>query len=366
MRLEYEANLLQRVDSRWFPRVLHAGREQNCFWLISQYVPGCSIKQRLTGKGLAIADTLAIGRAIFAALRDLHEQKILHRSVRPANIITNSDGPITAATLIDFGPIQTLDYDGPLRNRALEVARYASPEQAGSIEHDLTPASDLYSAGIVLFHCLTGAPPFNGDTVGTILFEQMTAPVPAISAPGQPIPRAIEALIQRLLKKDPRDRYQSTEAALADLDSIAEAMNAGDPDPPIVIGARDKRCTLTEPSFVGRLEQVRSLDLAAASARAGAGGLVLLECESGGGKTRLLDETVRGRARGIVGIAWAGHQQCGTASIQSTGWRRRRYFGRCSSAAATSGGVAHSLGRIFRSRDGSPPRAVKHFRRSHD
>ena len=297
MRLQYEANLLQRVDSRWFPRVLHAGREQNCFWLISHYVSGCSIKQRLAGGHFSIDDTLAVRRTIFSALRDLHEQKILHRSVRPANIITNRQGPISAATLIDFGPIQTLEYDGPLRNRAVGSRSLCFTRT--SRFHRARPDRGLRF--VLCGHRPLPLPrwrtPFNGDTVGTILFEHMTAPVPALSAPGESIPRSLEALIQRLLKKDPRDRYQSAEAALADLESIAEAMSAGDADPPVVIGARDKRCTLTDPSFVGRHEQVRSLDLAVASARAGAGGLVLLECESGGGKTRLLDETARRAAR---------------------------------------------------------------------
>lgn len=297
IRLEHEANLLSRVDSRWFSSVLHAGREQDCFWLVARYIDGVALKERIAERGLSIADTLTIAQALLSALRDLHEQRVLHRSVRPANLIVNEQGAIATATLVDFGPIQPIDSDDPRGRHTLEVALYASPEQAGSIEHDLTPSSDLYSAGIVLFECLTGQPPFRGDSVGTVLFEHMTAPVPALRTAAGAVPRALEELIQRLLKKDPRDRYQSAQAALADLEAIAAGIAAGDADPVVAIGAHDKRLTLTEPSFIARVEQLRALDAEMARAKAGTGGLVLIESESGGGKTRLLEETTRRAAR---------------------------------------------------------------------
>ncbi|MBL9123952.1 MAG: AAA family ATPase, partial [Planctomycetaceae bacterium] len=297
LRLEYESNLLRQLRSNAFAEVLYAGREQNSFWLVSRYVPGTPLLQRLSTGPVSVDEALRVGRGLLAGLRDLHARRLLHRSVRPTNVITNATGPLTTGVLVDFGPIRPLAMDNPRCHQTCQIARYSSPEQAGSIEHDLTAASDLYSAGILLYQCLTGRVPFQGDTVGTILFEHMTAPVPEIRSHGAAIPRALEELVHRLLRKDPRDRYQSAEAALADLDAITEGLRAGDPDPDVVIGASDKRGTLTEPSFVARTEQIRAMDAEFAAARAGQGGLILLEAESGGGKTRLLEETARRAAR---------------------------------------------------------------------
>ena len=96
------------------------------------------------------------------------------------------------------------------------------PNKRDLIDHDVTDAADLYSAGLVLFRCLAGKSPFQGDTVGTILFEQMTSPVPELRQLGISVPRAFDELLQRLLRKDPRDRYQSADAVLADLEAIAD------------------------------------------------------------------------------------------------------------------------------------------------
>ncbi len=108
---------------------------------------------------------------------------------------------------------------------------------------------------------------------------------------GIAVPRALDELVGRLLRKDPRDRYQSAEGVLADLDVIAKALARDEAEPAIVIGAHDRRQTLTEPAFVARARELADIDEQISRARRGQARLVLLEGESGGGKTRLLSET---------------------------------------------------------------------------
>ncbi|HVU89238.1 MAG TPA: serine/threonine-protein kinase, partial [Pirellulales bacterium] len=292
MRLEFEASRLARLSSPWLPQVLHVGRQGKDLLVVYSYVPGIALKNCLRDQPLSIGESLVVARGIFSALRDMHAQQLLHRAVRPSNVIVNSAGPITTATLVEFEPSPALYLeDAHFRQQALQAALYLSPEQAGSIDHDVTDASDLYAAGVTLYHCLAGHPPFSGNTLGAILFEHMTACVPDLRALGIPVPRALDELVGRLLRKDPRDRYQSAEGVLADLEAIATALAHHESEPAIVIGAQDKRQTLTEPAFVARARELADIDDQLARARRGQPRLVMLEGESGGGKTRLLSET---------------------------------------------------------------------------
>ncbi len=293
MRLEHEAALRRQVRSRWLSPLIHVSREDDVLYLVTPFVSGVSLETRLRRGPLCLDETLVLARCLFSALKDAHSHGLLHRDVKPSNIIVDEQVPLTEATLVDFGVARSVQLDETLHEEMPGSVLYASPEQAGSIDYDVREPSDLYSAGVVLFECLAGRVPFSGDTTGAVLFEHMTAPVPELRTLGLQVPRALDELIQRLLRKDPRDRYQSAEAVLADVEGISEALARGETEPGVVVGVCDHRRTLTEPAFVARRRELQHLDEEISRARTGRAGLVLLEGESGGGKTRILAEAAQ-------------------------------------------------------------------------
>ena len=295
MRLEYESAPPQRASSPWRPLLRRMPGED--FLLVMKHIPGVSLAERLDARTLEASETLAVGRALLSALRDLHAHRVLHRRVRPTNIIVSEDGPLVTATLVDFGPAGCVQSEGGL-DRPVEAARYVSPEQAGLIDQDVTEASDPYSAGLVLHRCLAGESPFHGDSVGAILFEQMTGSVAGLAQLGPAVPRALDEVIQRLLRKDPRDRYQSAEAVLNDLEAIAEGLRGGGADPVVVIGARDRRDTLTEPAFVTRGAELDRLDTQIQRRRLH-GGLVSWKASRGAKNAAAAETTYRASQHGL-------------------------------------------------------------------
>jgi two-component system sensor kinase len=246
-------------------------------------------------------EAITLGRALLASLSAAHAHNVLHRDVKPANVIVNDDGPLREATLIDFGLARSTNLDASIRDHWVGTAQYLSPEGAGLIEQEVNASSDIYSAGIVLFESLSGRPPFQGKSVGEVLRQHMTVQVPELRSLGLPVPRVLDEVIQRMLRKDPRDRYQTANAVVADLTVIAEALQQGESEPALVVGLHDRRQTLTEPAFVGRGQELAVLNSQLKRTQAGQGGLVLLEAESGGGKSRLLTEFAR---RGAQQGAW--------------------------------------------------------------
>jgi len=300
LRLEREAEALKRLESPCIAPLIDVRQDAGELFLVTPFVPGVTLKERLQHGPLDVAETLCVGAGLFEALREAHDCGVIHGDVKPANIVLGAGSP-ASVTLIDFGLSRAARPEPSLSGEPIGTLTYVSPEQAGLIRQDVGERSDLYSAGVVLFECLAGHPPFVADTVGDVLRQHITLPAPALRSLGLPVPRALDAVLERLLRKDPRDRYQSADAVLGDLDAIARAIAAGQTEPPLVVGARDRRRTLTEPAFVGRENELFALDAELLRAAAGVPRLVFVECESGGGKSRLLDEL---SVRAAQGGAW--------------------------------------------------------------
>jgi signal transduction histidine kinase/tetratricopeptide (TPR) repeat protein len=287
-RLEHEADVLQELHSRFVVPMLHLGVSGELLYLVTPYIPGETLQERLTRGSMTLPEVLMLGQCVLAALAEAHRHGVLHRDVKPSNIIVEGQ-PLERATLVDFGLARSERLDPSLRDLPVGTARYLSPEQAGLLNRSVEATSDLYSAGIVLFEALSGRPAFDGASVGEVLRQHLAAR-PKLRSGGVEVPRALEKLVGRLLQTDPADRYQSAESALADLRALDEALSHGEAEPELVTGVHDQRRSLTEPSFVGRHEELAVLERELERTRTESARLVMVEAESGGGKSRLIAE----------------------------------------------------------------------------
>ncbi|MDP8937309.1 MAG: serine/threonine-protein kinase, partial [Actinomycetota bacterium] len=292
IRLEHEAKVLRRLGGHSHSSVAVA-HDVEFVYLVTPYVAGVTLEQRLARGPLSVASTIRVGIELLSALQAAHDNGVLHRDVKPANVIVDNREPVEEAVLIDFGFARSSSLDLSLQNEPVGTARYLAPEAAGLMACDVDERSDLYSVGVLLFECLAGRPPFEATDVGAVLRQHLNTPAPQLRGLGVRVPRALDAAVQRLLRKDPAERYQSAAAVITDLEAVAEGLARGVADPVVVIGLHDRRQALTEPSFIGRDAELSRLDSLIAGAGSGRGGLVFVESESGGGKTRLLDEMVQ-------------------------------------------------------------------------
>lgn len=293
MRLEHEADVLRRVRSPFLSPLIDVGHEGRLLFLTMPYVPGVTLRERLVDGPLAVRDALRVGVGVMGALRAAHEEGVLHRDVKPENVVVDSASPLRQVMLIDFGLARSGGLSGPMRDIPAGIATYMSPEQAGLLHQEVDERADLYSAGIVLFECLVGRPPFEGATIGELLRKHMTAELPDLRHPGSRIPRALCDMVEHLLQKDPRDRYQTAAAVESDIAEVARALERDEVEPRLVVGTQDRRRTLREPALIGREQELAQLQGALERAAEGRAGVVVVEAESGGGKTRLLDEMAR-------------------------------------------------------------------------
>lgn len=290
IRLLHEAEVLAGLfDPDGRPYLLDHGTDSEWIWLAQPFYDGQTLAERLKGSPLSASEVLDIAHGVLTSLVCAHEAGVIHRDIKPANIVVQSGG----ARLIDFGFSQSVTLDVSIRDTLVGTALYCSPEQAGLLDVPVDGRSDLYALGATLHECLTGSPVFDARDVSTVLRQKLAGAGTLSDHRPRGASSALCALVDRLCRTDPDDRYQSSAAVLSDVQKIRKAMRDGVEDPRIVIGLTDRRGSLAEPGFVGRSSEMAALRTALLDAAAGKGSLLTVEAESGAGKTRLLDELAR-------------------------------------------------------------------------
>tara|TARA_R110002049_G_scaffold4601_5_gene32193 strand:- start:272826 stop:278711 length:5886 start_codon:yes stop_codon:yes gene_type:complete len=291
-RFENEARQTSGIRCTTYSSPLEYEVREGHLRVVYDYIEGKSLGSQFRVRPFSARQAMLLAKDLLTALDHVHELGCIQRDIRPSNIIIRPDG---RAVMCGYVPLWCPDVFGSDSRLGRECASYTSPELSGIIDHDIAEASDLYSIGYVLHAALAGKPAFDGE-ISEILYQHMTAD-PDFSLYQQDTPEVVVRFIEKLIRKEPRERYQTARAAQYDVEQILDYMNRGDDSPDFVIGSVDQRTELIDPAFVGREEQTRILNDGLDSALAGGGYKAVLRSDSGMGKTRLLNEISRVAAR---------------------------------------------------------------------
>jgi beta-lactam-binding protein with PASTA domain/predicted Ser/Thr protein kinase len=197
------------------------GEAEGTYYIAMEYLEGRSLKELIVSRGPApIAIAVDYARQILAALRFAHRNGIVHRDIKPHNILVDSEGRVKVT---DFGIARAGTSQMTEAGSIIGTAQYLSPEQARGTQVDQT--SDLYSLGIVLYELLTGSVPYNGDTPVEIAMKHLSATPEPPSAKRPDVPHALDSVVLRALAKDPADRYQSADEMDSDLERVARGLS---------------------------------------------------------------------------------------------------------------------------------------------
>jgi eukaryotic-like serine/threonine-protein kinase len=213
-RFEREAMAASKMSHHNIVNLLDVGVEGDCRYLVMEYVRGKTLKDVITEKGkLPPAISAQIAIRILSALQHAHSNGIIHRDIKPQNILVHSEGLIKVA---DFGIARVAGSNTISRvDSVMGSVHYFSPEQARG--EDVSAVSDLYSVGIVMYEMLTGHVPFEGDSPVAIAMQHISSVPKPISMFVPDIPTALERVVVRSMEKVPDNRYQSALEMAQDL-----------------------------------------------------------------------------------------------------------------------------------------------------
>jgi eukaryotic-like serine/threonine-protein kinase len=224
-RFRQEARAMASLDHQNIVKVYDISQDGEVPFIVVECVAGRDVGDLLAnrrGGRLNEQFVKRMAEQLLLALSYAHRRGIIHRDIKPSNILLTQDGSVKVA---DFGIARIIEEDdaGGAPGEIVGSARYMSPEQLRG--EDATPRSDVYSVGVLLYHCLTGRPPFSGDVKSLARQHIHKDPTPPRKL-NRRISPEMEAVILKALQKDPRDRYFSASAMLDDIEIEAAPRKA--------------------------------------------------------------------------------------------------------------------------------------------
>ena len=225
-RFEREARAASALNHPNILTVYEIGEADGAHFIATEFIEGESLSQRMKRGPIELAEVLDIGIQIASALAAAHEARIVHRDIKRDNIMVREDHLVK---VLDFGLAKLVQQEAPELDsegitRALHkttpgiimgTAEYMSPEQARGREVD--ERTDIWSLGVVLYRMVTGNKPFNGETISDVIASILKTDPPPLENKAEPVPRGLEQIINKALRKKREDRYQHIRDMLIDL-----------------------------------------------------------------------------------------------------------------------------------------------------
>jgi serine/threonine protein kinase len=207
-----EIKLASQLNHPHIARLLDSGERDWLIYYVMSYVEGATLREYLDNcTRLSIPESVRIACDLLDALAHAHSQGIIHRDVKPANVVLSAQG----AVLLDFGIARAVIASGTDQltrsGIAVGTSTYMSPEQITALS-DIDHRSDLYSMGCMLFECLAGQPPFHHRNEVVVLQLHLTQPAPDVRTLRPDVPAELATGIQKALSKAPQDRWPSAAA----------------------------------------------------------------------------------------------------------------------------------------------------------
>src|SRR5215203_5545125 len=226
-RFRREARAVAQLNHPHVVTVIDAGEDEGAPFIVFEYVEGETLKDRIRRLGrLPVPEAVAYAIEIGQALECAHAHKLVHRDVKPQNVLIDPDG---RAKVTDFGIARSLEAQGlTATGRVLGTTDYVSPEQA--LGHEVTEQSDIYSLGIVLYEMLTGETPFQAETQVGVAMKHVNEPMPDVQRRRPEVSAALAAIVERATAKQTENRYATVDEVVHDLEEVLaiEAARSGE------------------------------------------------------------------------------------------------------------------------------------------